>query len=363
MHADTHREHLTNLFAFVRLMLALEPGEWGYQDERTEQLIAEIKQFLSTSPDDAFARRRASVESLLRGICEAHHSRLPPLVGIEQIGKDFRELESQTDVVRFGIEYGWLARRFRSPSILLPFELPPHARVGIGIFSGGLALEEADLLGDAFFLLAQSRRAYQGLISFAEGQVDSRTVEDRRRDRLQATSLNLNVGTFARLGVLTSAAFVESFVNSIGHTEANRQPQAPEKAEYLRGRSKGNFIPLDAKLEVFPSLIRPDGRSPLKVRDLRQRQEPFATFLAATKGVRDSAMHFAPGKAAIIRSPDNWLTQVEQAVLGSVAVARAFWTACYDGLDFPKYLVDLDVEKLTTDAEKRMPAPALTGVK
>lgn len=361
MQQAARHEHLTDLFAFARLVLGLEPGEAGYKDERTERLIKDIAKFLTSPTDEAFAARSAAVTQLLRHLCISHHPRLPELYDAVRIGKEFRELESRTDVSRLGIEYGWLAQRFKAPSILLPFELPPHARVGFGFFAGGLALEEADLLGDACFLLLQARTAHQQFLQFVENRADSASVEDRRREHTTFTAMNLNVGTFARLGVLTSAAFVESFVNSVGHAEASRRPRPAEEADYLRGRSKHKFATVSEKLEVFPALIRPDGRSPLKVRDPRQRQEPFTSFLAATKEVRDAAMHFAPGKAAIIRNPVDWMALVEQAVLGSVAVARAFWSATYEGVGFPKYLDELNVERLLGEAERRMTATALSG--
>ena len=273
----------------------------------------------------------------------------------EAVGRDFIRLSENYDVWRYGITYGWLLERFELPLIGLPSDLPAHARIGIGHHAGSASTEEVALLDDAFFLLALTCAANDRMM--AEGSKVSKplTVEEMIPVHKALTRLNMNVATYARSTVLTSVAFVESFVNSIGsHAAATNSGLDPAVAEQLHGTRKGRYLSLEYKLEKYPSLIRTDGRGPLQVIDEVQRKEPFRRFLAEAKEVRDASMHFGPSKAPIVCTPQEWMKRAEEALDDAVGVAQAFWVACYPTAGQPDYLSRLDAETFREHARLRM---------
>ncbi|GAB3651140.1 hypothetical protein GCM10028813_20680 [Ramlibacter alkalitolerans] len=66
-------------------------------------------------------------------------------------------------------------------------------------------------------------------------------------------------------------------------------------------------------------------------------------------------MHFGPSKAPIICTPQEWLVRAENALADAVAVARAFWIACYPGGGLPAYIYALDDKTFRQRAADRLP--------
>lgn len=169
------------------------------------------------------------------------------------------------------------------------------------------------------------------------------------------TPLNMNVGTFARLTVLTAASFVEAFVNSVGAHEAEQDTARDlEIREQLNGTRNGRYLRTEYKLEKFPSFIRADRQSPLRVIDKAQRSGPCQRFFEDTKFVRDASMHYSPSKAAIICPPQDWLPRAKSAVDDCLAIAREFWLACYPSRGLPKYLFELERGKFEKRSSARL---------
>jgi hypothetical protein len=217
-----------------------------------------------------------------------------------------------------------------------------------------VSLEEVYLVEDAFLLLVTARDAYDHMWSIRRTISEPANVEQSHEVHRRLTLLNMNVATYARLGVVTAAAFVEAFVNSVGASEAYRSAgRPPEELELLRGSKKGRFLNLEFKLEKYPMLIRGDGKSPIVVSDEKQRREPFGRFLAETKEVRDASMHYAPDKAAIVCTPKEWIDRVEQSLEDAVGVAKEFWRACYPTRGLPVYLYELDDTRFLEGAKRR----------
>jgi len=163
------------------------------------------------------------------------------------------------------------------------------------------------------------------------------------------------VCTYSRLGLITASAFVETFVNSVGWNEAaTRSDLTEQERSELQGMRKNRYLSLESKLERIPRIIREDKKSPIVLSDKKQMREPFISFLEATKQVRDSSMHYAPGKVPIVLPPQEWLTLVESAVQHAVAVACEFWSACYPGRRYPMYLAGLDYNGLFQEARDRL---------
>jgi hypothetical protein len=354
MSANIARQHLANLHAYAGLQVGLEPGEGGTRNPEIRHVLNAIGDFLIHSSVEEMNVRGPQLVSLLLKI---DHPRLKPRRARDAIGSAFIRMGKTVDIWRFGVPYGWLLEHFEPPILALPGDLPAHARVGVGHHAGSVAVEEVTFLDDTFVLLAQTRRAYDQMLATAERTNEPRSAREAQQTHESLTLLNMNVGTFARLTVVTIAAFVESFVNSVGANENARRPTLPSNvAEQLSGGRKGRYLSLEFKMERFPALIRKDGASPLRVTDEKQRQEPFRRFLAETKEVRDAAMHFSPLKMPIICTPQEWLRRANNAAADGVEVARTFWAACYPCAQPPAYLYDLNHNTFVDRAEKRIMA-------
>jgi hypothetical protein len=176
-------------------------------------------------------------------------------------------------------------------------------------------------------------------------------------DYQKLSFINGQVGTFSRLTVVSAAAFIEAFVNSVGWAESERNPHLSEEIHaQLKGTRNGRYLSLEAKLEKLPKLIRPDGATPIILSDVKQMKEPFIGFLAETKEIRDASMHYAPGKALIWRAPHEWFESAKKAVEHAVQVAAIFWDGCYPGRELPTYLYGLNHATLIEAARARIKA-------
>jgi len=120
-------------------------------------------------------------------------------------------------------------------------------------------------------------------------------------------SANQNVAMYSRLSILTFFSFVEVFVNSVGYDFSlrNRDILRPKDVEILLGKKNARYISLEHKIEKFPSIIRPDKKTPIVLSDAKQVKEPFRTFIKEIKEIRDSSVHYVPQKQAIWRKPGD----------------------------------------------------------
>lgn len=354
MNARDTRRRLANLHAYAGLCVALHPGECGTRNPTVREGLNALGDFLKTASSSDVLTRSREIEGLLRKGAQSKIG-VDPLRDPEAIGRDFIALGRDLDLWRYGVPYGWLAQQFRPPILGLPTDLPAHVRVGLGHHAGSAAVEEATLLDDTCYLAALTKRAYDAMYVRANRISEPRTAAEARSTHDVLTALNINVGTLARLTVITAAGFVESFVNSVGASEAAKRPELDSSVlEQLKGTRKGRYLSLEFKLERFPALIRTDGLSPLHVIDEAQRTEPFRRFLTETKEVRDAAMHYAPTKAPIICTPQEWAARATAAMDDAIALAQAFWAACYPEVGAPDYLYQLDIAFFRGRADKRV---------
>ena len=118
----------------------------------------------------------------------------------------------------------------------------------------------------------------------------------------------------------------------------------------------GRYISTDRKLELYPSLTRTDGVSPIRLRDRKGTPEPFKSFLTKIKPVRDSSTHYSKWKEPIVVTPQLWAERANKAAAECIAVATEFWKACYPSRSLPRYLGCLDEEQHRAIAAKRSEA-------
>ena len=218
--------------------------------------------------------------------------------------------------------------------------MPYHARIGVGHHAGNAAVEEEFLLRDAFFMLAKCQVSLARLERF-RGELQTESLTGSRYKLV--SMFNQNVATYARYAVFGFYSFVECFVNSIGEDFIARNPNLSSDAcEMLRGKKDGRFLSVEKKLEVFPGLIRSDGKRPIVFSDPKQLSEPYKSFSSHVKEVRDSSAHFAKYKADIIVPPHTWEKRAKDASAVCSSVARGFWNACYPNRQLPLYLGKVD---------------------
>lgn len=353
MSASDIRQELSDYHTYLVFANTLKRIPAG-KNETLRDLMNEVAAFIDTATSREIKDRGKQLLQVLKHAVELNTKFLPRRMSARQIARDFRELTTTTDVWRFGVPCGWLRERFAPEGMEFDADLPAHAKVGIGVHAGRASIEEVFLLEDTYFLLARAESAFNRMHESAKALQKS---PDKGGDSGYETLAFLNgeVGTFSRLSVVSAAAFVEAFVNSVGWTEAERGGHRTEEIRtQLKGTQKGRYLSLEAKLERFPKLIRADGASPIILSDPKQAKEPFVSFLAETKELRDASMHYAPGKAIIWRPPQEWFESAKRAAEYAVQVAEIFWAACYPGKGPPMYLNGLNHTNLVEGARERV---------
>lgn len=280
----------------------------------------------------------------------------PPKKSIFEIAFEFRVLlmnsqEEGKDIYRYGIENAWLQERLDISALKFPEDLPYYARIGIGIHSGRVGVVDDMLLKDAFYLLVLAEKAYSDMLS-----LNDKHVVKGPREYHEISVMNSNVSTYSRLCITSFYSFVEAFVNGIGQDFMlrNRVRLGPKEIETLSGKKEGRFLGLETKMEKFQTIIRSDKKTPIVLSDDNQVKEPFKTFKAEAKEIRDSAMHYSIEKVSLLRSPQEWLDRARNLAKLMLKVAQEFWLACYASRPLPHYLDSLEYEYEYHDALKRL---------
>ncbi|MDB5776787.1 MAG: hypothetical protein JWP38_2920 [Herbaspirillum sp.] len=354
MSASDIRQELNDYYTYLVLTGALKEQPGG-PHEQFHSLLTKVRTFIDTATSSQLKDQGKLLLQAVKQAVEGGAKFLPYKISPRQIAQDFRDLSDQTDVWRLGVPYEWLQDRFASQGIMADPSLPPHAKIGIGVHAGNASVEEVFLLEDIYFLLVRAETAFKRMN--AKADLLHKSMQEWKDGSGYETLAILNgeVGTFSRLSVVSAAAFVEAFVNSVGWAESTRGiHRGEDDRAQLKGTQKGHYLSLEAKLEKFPKLIRGDGATPIILSDPKQAKEPFVSFLAETKELRDASMHYAPGKAMIWRPPQEWLVSAQRSSEYAVRVAEAFWTACYPGKKLPSYLNGLDHAALLKTARERI---------
>ncbi len=345
MGASDIRQELAEYHSYLTLVCALLPQS-AIRSSPLTALLREVSDFIQNATSKDIKNRGKDLLQVLKVTVDAHGKVLPRKQTARTIGRDFHTLGSESDLPRFGIPLGWLQERFDAQKLKIAPDLPPHARVGIGIHAGRASVEEEFLLEDTYLLVARAEAAFSRMNAAADSLRGLRSKKFEDSDYRALTFLNREVATLSRLCVVSAAAFVEAFVNSIGWAEsARRSDISDETRDQLKGKVKGRYLSLEAKLEKLPKLIRADGLTPIILSDERQAKEPFVSFFAETRELRDASMHYAPGKAMIWHPPQTWIASAQKSTEYATRVAGVFWSACYPDKNPPEYLDGLNHER------------------
>lgn len=336
-------------------MTSLEPGEGNITNPTIKSALNEAFDFYKTTNEEGLLSKAPKLIDNFQPIIERYKSIAPLKVSMEQVAEDFNNLfVNGKDVYSFGLEYRWLYERMDCSSMRLPPDLPAHTRIGIGHHAGRNSIEERFLLHDAFFMLASAEESFTNMHELAK-RADQKDSPVNIDDIYLANS---DVVAYARLCVISSFSFVEAFINSVGHDFflRNSNSLSQNETEILQGKKKDRFLSTEYKIEKFPSIIRPDKKSPIVLSDAKQIKEPFTSFIEQIKLIRDSSVHYTPLKEPIWRKPSDW---VENAQLSSnlcCQVAQEFWKACYPDKNQPQYLENLNYDNLLSSAKERLKA-------
>jgi len=333
------KSELKSRISFIHLVSSLAPEASTNLEAKSD--LNQTGAWIDTASEGELRAKAEAVIGLLDKLVKESQKRLPPKGDWRHIAAEhWQILSAKAFSFSNGISYGWLAERFDCSRLNIPADMPYHARIGVGHHAGNAAIEEDFLLRDAFFMLAKCQASLTRLENFRS---ELKTASLAKSHYKLVSMFNQNVATYARYAVVGFYSFVECFVNSVGEDFIARNPTLPaDKRELLRGKKDGRHLALGKKLEVFPGIIRADGKRPMVLSDPKQISEPFRSFASQVKDVRDSSAHFAKYKADIIVSPQTWEKRAQEASAVCSGVARGFWNACYPDRSLPLYLGKLD---------------------
>ena len=347
---DELKSELKSRYSYIHLVSLLTPGLPAHPE--VARTLHHTGTWIDSAPESELRSRAPELLPLLDMLLGLTQQQLPPKIDWREIAADHWEnCRASAFSLTNGVSYGWLADRFDCSRLRISDDMPYHARIGVGHHAGNAAIEEDFLVRDAFFMLAKCRLSLTRLERFRD-ELQTGRIET---ERYKLVSLfNQNVATYARYAVFGFYSFVECFINSVGEDFIARNPNISSNVrELLRGKKDGRYLSVERKLEVFPSLIRSDGRRPIVLSDPAQICEPYGSFANQVKEIRDSAAHFAKNKAEIIVPPQAWEKRASDAAAVCLSVARGFWTACYPGRPLPLYLGQLDDARHVQIADQR----------
>lgn len=342
---------LSAFMIYLQLMTSLENSGSAITNPEVRQVLTEIGSLVDRNDLREIEEKGPKILIMLLPLVNQLLKNCPLKVSWQQLASDFSRLcKDNKELYSYGISHDWLHQRMDCSNYRFA-DLPLHARIGVGPHAGRAGVEDWFLLQDAFFILAAAEASYEEMHSFARLP----TSLDRNGQYDVLSVLNRSLATNSRVCVVSFMAFVEAFVNSVGHDFGRRNSTtlSDDEIELLAGFKKGKFLSIDYKLEKYP-LILSKGKSKLIVRDTAQRVEPFSSLLGRFKQQRDSSMHYAPGKEPIWRKPDEWIQIARDSSRTCLEVARHFWKACYPTDDYPRYLAMLDYTMLKSEAEMRI---------
>lgn len=352
------RNELTVYLIYLQLMTSLmSKDKGGITNRRVRSSLVEASEFSKKANEVEMIKKGPAVIKLLQEAAADYMRMFPPKAPLEQIAREFNDLCSKNkEIYSWGLEYGWLQKVMDCTNMGLPEGLPFHARIGVGHHAGFGNVEEDFLLRDAFLLLVLAEDAYEKMHAYAKYWDKAGKADDPRLVHEMFSTANQNVATYSRLCILSFFSFVEVFVNSVGYEFGirNKNILCPKDIEILHGRKKGRYLSLEYKIETFPSIIRPDKKTPIVLSDPKPTKEPFRKFIKEIKEIRDSSVHYSPLKKAIWRRPDDWLDKGKSASKLCMEVSLAFWKACYPDGKGPEYLNGLDYGKHIDIAKKRI---------
>lgn len=346
------RNEISSVSTYIMLAFSLTPQKYrGISIQELNKIVLSSIQFAKGADKPLIINKGPKVLNTLEPLFKIAKKNFPPKKPIEEIAEAYNEYSRvNIQISSNGIEFGWL-QKYIDCRLIFEEQLPYHTRVGILAHAGNFAIEEQNLLIDAFFLLVLAEDGMAKINTIVKRMSILINPYDEKVYK-EANAINTNVCMFSRLGILTLYSFVEAFVNSVGYDflQKNKESLSKENIEILMGKKKGRYLTLESKLELFHKIIRGDNK---QVFTTDKDKDPFKTFLNDYKNLRDSSVHYMPTKEPIWRKPADWISKINEYSQITIEISIRFWKACYPHRKNPDYLLNLDYAKIKTIGRDR----------
>lgn len=345
-----------DLSVYLQLMGSLVPGS---NFSHIKDIVTSTSDFIRNSSEKKVKDKLQSLKEPLQKMAQPFMDKFPLKRKLQEIAIDFNSFfKDGNDVYSTGLAFGWLNEQMNLTDFDCYPDTPYHLRIGLGAHKGNGSIEEDFLLKDAFYVLVKAKY-YQAILNNFGNQLKENEkkglVKFNQDTYRQITDIKFQVSTYSRLAIISFYAFVECFVNSIGHSHlANNESILDAKEiELLKGFKNGSFLSLKSKVEKFQIIIRIDNKKKIIVSDKKQIKEPFKKFFDYYEELRNASMHYSPIKENIWMKPQEWLNKSIEFSKISAQVALEFWKTCYPKSNGPEYLNKLDYDLYLAKAEKR----------
>lgn len=346
---------LADLTAYIQLMGSFEPSA---DFTMTKELVTSIFKFLTDSTPHELASKIDDLTSSIRKMADYFIESYPPKNTITEIAADFNSLFKDSEVYTYGLDFGWLKSRMELSKMKMYPDTPYHYKIGLGAHKGNGSIEEDFLLKDAYNIFVKAEYYYLILVEYGDilkQREQGKEVKFSQESYRQINDLKYEVAALSRLTIISIYAFIECFVNSVGHNHlcVNGNLLSEEDREILTGLKKGRYLQLKSKIERFPGIIRDDKQKPIVLSDKKQIREPFKSFFEYYEELRNASVHHSPTKEKIWLKPKDWLDKAKMFIELSMQVAQEFWQSCYITSEAPEYLGKLDTDLHMEKAKER----------
>ena len=342
---------------YLQLMGSFAPGA---NFQQVKDLVVSTSDFIKNSTLQEQKERAPELLSLLIRMTDPIIGGYPLKRPLRSITVDFNDLfKNGNEVYSYGLDFGWLEQQMDLANMHMYSDTPYHYKVGLGAHKGNGSIEEDFLLKDAFNTYCTTQYYYTFLHEYGDQLKKDESkglIEFNQKYYQELANIKFQVAAFARLTIVSFYAFVEAFVNSIGHNYIlrNQGKLTQTQVDLLNGKKKNNFLSLKSKMEKFQEVIRQDGKVKIPLSDPAQIIEPLRTFFDDYEQLRNSAVHYAPTKEKIWMTPQDWMNKASEFSKISCASALTFWKACFPNSEGPEYLGKLDYDMHINKANARL---------
>lgn len=346
-----------DLVVYLQLMGSFIPNS---NFKQIKDIVTSTNDFIRDLPETEIKEKLPVLKIPLQKMAQFFMDKFPLKRKLREIAVDFNSFfKDGNPVYNTGLAFGWLNEQMDLNDLQFYADTPYHFRIGLGPHRGNGSIEEDFLLKDAFNTRVRAEY-YQNLLS----DFGNRLKENKKNGLIefdqelytQITAIKFQVSAYSRLTIISFYAFIEGFVNSVGHSYLTKNEKLlnEKEVELLKGFKKGRYLQLKSKVEKFQTIIRTDKKVKIVVSDDRQITEPFKTFFDYYEELRNAAMHYSPIKENIWMKPQEWLNKAIEFSKQSTMVALEFWKACYPTSDGPEYLGKLDYDLHLEKGKKRI---------
>jgi len=325
-----------------------------------KEIVVSTHEFIKNSSEEEVENKLPEFWKVLNKMTSLFMTKFPLKKELRTVATEFSEFfKTGNDVYSYGLEFGWLDAQMDLRDLNFYSDTPYHFRIGLAAHKGNGSIEEDFLLKDAFNILVKAEYYQKLLLDYG---IKLKSIEEKKGAKEftqelynQITDIKFEVAAHSRLSIISFYAFVEGFVNSVGHSYLSKHFDKLHEAEkeLLIGFKKGRFLQLKSKIEKFQAIIRQDRRSVIIVSDEGQMPEDFKHFFEYYEQLRNSAMHYSPIKERIWMKPQDWIDKAITFSKLSMKVSLDFWNACYPSSDGPEYLGKLDYNLHINKANER----------